>query len=125
MCSHLFDVQSFVWISDDLLNAGCISSASTSEYAAGYLPLCGEATGMGNRQPVGLARKDGSFSKVSHLTAVASERFRRGSQPTAKTYLLLDAIVAENERTTTHNGNVHTADDLVGTVTRFKRQEKG
>lgn len=97
MCSHLFDVQSFVWISDELLNAGCIGGASTSEYAAGYLPLCGEATGMRNRQPVVLARKNGSFSKVSHLTAAASERFRRGSQPSAKTYLLLDAIEAESE----------------------------
>ena len=66
---------------------------------------------MGNRQPVGLARKDGSFSKVSHLTAAASERFRRGSQPTAKTYLLLDAIVAENGRTTTHTGNVQDLKD--------------
>lgn len=69
--------------------------------------------------------KNRSFSKVSHLTAAVSERFGRCSQPSAKTYLLLDAIEAESERTTTHNGNVHTADDLVDTVTRFKRPEKG
>lgn len=85
--SQLVDVQSFVWVSHDLLNEkGCISGASTSEYAAGYLPLCGEAMVMGKRQPMVLARKGGSFSKVSHLTAPASATYRRSSQPSAKTY---------------------------------------
>lgn len=70
--SHLFDVQSFVWVSHDLLNEKrCIRRASTSEYATRYLPLSGEAMGMGNRQPVVLARKAESFSKVSHFTAAA------------------------------------------------------
>lgn len=122
----MFDVQSFVWVSHDLLNEkGCISRASTSEYASGYLPLGSEAMGLGNRQAVLLARKEGSFSKVSHLTAAAFAKYRRSSQPSAKTYFLLDAIEAESERTTAHNGDAHTADALVGTITRFKRPEKG
>lgn len=122
----MFDVQSFVWVSHDLLNEkGCISRASTGEYATGYLPLCSEAMGTGNRQPVVLARKEGSFSKVPHLTAAAFARHRRSSQPSAKTYLLLDAIEAASERITAHNGDVHSADALVGTITRFKRPEKG
>lgn len=71
----MFDVQSFVWVSHDLLNEkGCICRASTSEYVPGYLPLCEEAMGMESRQPVVLERKEKSFSKVSHLTAAASAR---------------------------------------------------
>lgn len=66
----------------------------------------------GNRQPLVLARKEGSFSEVPHLTAAAFARYRRGSQASAKTYLLLDATEAESERTTTHththNGDAHT-----------------
>lgn len=40
-------------------------------------------------------------------------------------YLLLDVIEADSERTTAHNSDVHSADALVGTITRFKRPEKG
>lgn len=68
-------------------------------------------------------RKD-HFQKF-HLTAAALARYRRSSQPSAKTYFLLDVIEAESERTTAHNGDVHTADALEGTITRFKRPEKG
>lgn len=81
--------------------------------------------GSGKRQPVLLARKEASFSKVFHLTAAAFARYRRSSQPSAKAYFLLDAIEAESERTTAHNGDVHSADASEGTITRFKRPEKG
>lgn len=81
--------------------------------------------GSGKRQPVVLARNEGSFSKLSHLAAAAFARYRRSSQPSAKTYFLLDAIEAESERTTAHNRDIHTADALEGTITRFKRPERG
>lgn len=44
-----------------------------------------------------LARKGGSFSKVSHLAAPASATYRGSSQPSAKTDSPLDTIWAQSE----------------------------
>lgn len=70
--SHVFDVPSFVWVSYDLLNENeYISRAFTSEYAAGYLPLCRKAMGMWEEAANGLGKerriifKSFSFSRSS------------------------------------------------------------
>lgn len=53
---------------------GYIIRISSRKYATGYLPLWGKAVELWYSQPVGLAKREGSFSQVSNLTAAAFAR---------------------------------------------------